>query len=1456
MSKSLSVLIVEDFMSDAILLEKELRRGGYEIDSRVVDNGRDLQDALQQHNWDIILSDYTLPGFDAPTALKIVKEHHSNIPFIIISGTVGEDVAVQAMKAGAQDFFAKDKLTRLVPAVERELREAQLRRDRQLAERMAQATLDALSAHIAILDETGTIVSANQAWFDFAKNNGVENWDRAFIGTNYLEICDKTLDSDNGVAQFVASAIRAVIDGAQNFAEIDYPCNSPTEKRWFTVRITRFHGEDPLRIVVAHENVSQHKFAEEQITLAKDLISLLSDIAATSNTATSVDDILSFTLQRICTFTGCEIGHAYLIPSGDILQLDSTTIWHIDDTSNFVEFKTFTDTLFEPTQKSVIRDVAHAQEQVWMEDVSSNADFVRAEIAAKCGLKFGFAFPIRTQDKVVGILEFFTTQSMNDTLREILDSTAQIGTQIGQVIERHEAQQALRESEIRYRALFDHSLNAVYVHDFEGNFIDGNPAALALLGFTADDITQLNFFDLMPPNELAKALEVVQEIGNIGYQQNPLEIQLLRKDKSEIYVETISSVIYKNDEPWAIQGIARDITAQKAAHDEEQTRRIFAEALNLTTSMVLSDDFDRIKVLDVILEYATVLIPCDAATLMNVKSGIATVICHQGYSGAALEGIQSIALEVDNTSHLNHMAQTSSPFIIDDTETYIGWQVDKVPKGATIRSTLGSPIFIGDQLFGFLNLDSITRNHFTQNHADQLSLLCNQAALALHSAEQYEQKKRYAQRLEILHEIDKAILRADHPQEIATIVLQNLKTLTHYHSASVTMYDVGKQKETSLASTDLLTDWFNSHETHDINHDQLISELQENNVYIVDDLMQKQSLSWLEEQLVAIGIQSYACIAMTIGDSLVGSLDFYFQDKYVLSSEELNIAHEIAALLAIAIENSRLLEVEMRRNSELTAIHQASLQLTSTFDLDTVLHTIIDYAILLINAYDAHIFLYDGETLAFGAAQQDGERHSKPFVELEPDGLTYTVAQSGKRKIIKNLATQTVSQDSLHRGAVIGLPLTVADTVRGVMSLAFIHDHDFDEHEIRLLELLADQAAIAIHNAQLYQQIQTHASGLEQRVIKRTQELQYAKDRGESILNASNDALILVNEAGDIYQTNPGLNSQFQYRSDDLTGKALDKLIVPESVEQFQATFKTVVEDKVSLRVEIIAQRHDKSTFPVDVLLAPIVEAGNVDVVCSLRDITLQKRVEQELREALEREKELNELKTQFTSIVSHEFRTPLAVILSSSDLLLKYADRLSPEKQQSKLLQISRQVQRLTQLMDDILMITQSQSVGFDFKPHHTNLFELCERIIEEVQVRNQAEIPIILTYEGNCSDVIIDEFLFTHILQNLGSNAVKYSKSIGQVFIYLSCTTRQIVLKVEDNGIGIPEDHQSKLFESFQRASNVGQIQGTGVGMTIVKQAVDAHKGTIEFTSMENEGTTFIVTLPNQKIKEVRHD
>jgi signal transduction histidine kinase len=246
------------------------------------------------------------------------------------------------------------------------------------------------------------------------------------------------------------------------------------------------------------------------------------------------------------------------------------------------------------------------------------------------------------------------------------------------------------------------------------------------------------------------------------------------------------------------------------------------------------------------------------------------------------------------------------------------------------------------------------------------------------------------------------------------------------------------------------------------------------------------------------------------------------------------------------------------------------------------------------------------------------------------------------------------------------------------------------------------------------------------------------------------------------------------------------------------------------------------------------------------RDITELKQAETEIRRALERERELSELRSSFISLVSHEFRTPLTTILSSNEMLDRYQDRLTDEKKQNHHQRIQSAVQRMIQLLDDVLTIGKAEAGKLKFEPAPMDLAAFCRNIVENMQMTAGTKHAIAFRTSGNCGNVCMDRKLLEHIVTNLLSNAIKYSPQGGSIRFTLTCTSSSAILYIQDRGMGIPAKDLEKLFDSFGRASNVGNIPGTGLGLAIVKRCVDLHKGEIAVESEVGVGTTFTVTLP----------
>ncbi|MGI0491718.1 ATP-binding protein [Alkalinema pantanalense CENA528] len=274
-----------------------------------------------------------------------------------------------------------------------------------------------------------------------------------------------------------------------------------------------------------------------------------------------------------------------------------------------------------------------------------------------------------------------------------------------------------------------------------------------------------------------------------------------------------------------------------------------------------------------------------------------------------------------------------------------------------------------------------------------------------------------------------------------------------------------------------------------------------------------------------------------------------------------------------------------------------------------------------------------------------------------------------------------------------------------------------------------------------------------------------------------------------------------------------------------------------------------KAVSPFGYVIKPF---SNKDLITTIEIAISKYQAETAIQKALERERELNQLKSQFIGLVSHEFRTPLSIISITLDMLENYPAQLTETKRRTYLHQARSALEHLREMLEDVLIMNESTTREISCYPVAINLEEFCQKIIDETKAVSLQNHSIQLisspsTLSPEDIPVLLDPKLTKHIVTNLLLNALKYSPPSSSVEVELSHSEAEVRIVVKDTGIGIPPADQANLFKLFYRASNVGMIQGTGLGLAIVKQCIDAHNGNISFESQLGKGTTFTVRLPN---------
>ncbi len=373
---------------------------------------------------------------------------------------------------------------------------------------------------------------------------------------------------------------------------------------------------------------------------------------------------------------------------------------------------------------------------------------------------------------------------------------------------------------------------------------------------------------------------------------------------------------------------------------------------------------------------------------------------------------------------------------------------------------------------------------------------------------------------------------------------------------------------------------------------------------------------------------------------------------------------------------------------------------------------------------------------------------------------------------------------------------------------------------------------------------------------KAEQTVRQNEERFRALIENALDIITVLGADGIIRYESPSIEKVLGYKPEDLVGKNILEYVHREDVENFLNTLNQVVQNpSVSLSIEFRFQHQDCSWRILEAVgknfLDRAAGRGSIfpsemsTIVINSRDITERKRAE-EIRNALERERELSEGRFKFVSMMSHEFRNPLTTIIMSSELLQNFSDRTTEDQKSRCLKHIETAAKEMTQLLDDILSLTKAEVGKLVFNPQPFDLPEFCRNLLEEMRIASAGKHTLTFVIQSECDQACMDENLLRYILRNLLSNAIKYSPQGGNVQFELSCEKGEAIFQIQDWGIGIPPKDQQKLFGSFHRGQNVGKIPGTGLGLCIVKRYVDLHGGHISLKSKVGVGTTFTVTLP----------
>lgn len=655
-----------------------------------------------------------------------------------------------------------------------------------------------------------------------------------------------------------------------------------------------------------------------------------------------------------------------------------------------------------------------------------------------------------------------------------------------------------------------------------------------------------------------------------------------------------------------------------------------------------------------------------------------------------------------------------------------------------------------------------------------------------------------------------------------------------------------------------------------------------------------------EETAVSVALKTAVSHSNT-NNFRIGKSAYWLAVKGDISEADGSLLELSAALMAEApcistfpiIESENLVLTEdqlqtalyqaQKRVDELTTFQEIILQLNTPLELDSVLNMIANSALQLVDADNLHIYLYDMESNRFSlsAARWRNGDLSPAVSAPRKDGLTHSVALSKEMIVINDASSHPMYQGAEAKGwdvkAIAGFPLMQGKVVLGVFTITYLHNHIFSKDDLRVLTLLADQAAVAVRNAALFDNSQRRLRDMTalmdmatrvtskldmQEVIQTTVQIlrQLFNARACTITMLTEDESELLVVAGD--GVSPDVIGQARMKiGQGVSGVAIrlaDTVYIPDAhADPDFLAFSDEIRSLIA--VPLLVRGKPIGTLTIDSDEPYAFDAANIKLIgvaAAQVSITIAnarlfgdiKRHAEQLEEAYTELKESDRLKDELVQNVSHELRTPLSFVRGYVDLLLDNVMGGLNEEQVDALNIVSLKTDEITRLIGDIVTLQRISASNLEFEV--VDIVDYVETAVSGHQLvakEQGVQVTFSCTYYDSIS-VEVDSGRVNQVLANLIGNAIKFSPDGGIVTVSLHKQDRNIRVDVVDGGIGIPKDKHQRIFERFYQVdgSSRRRFGGTGVGLAIAKRIVDAHGGALWVESEEGKGSHFMFTLP----------
>lgn len=1056
--------------------------------------------------------------------------------------------------------------------------------------------------------------------------------------------------------------------------------------------------------------------------------------------------------------------------------------------------------------------------------------------------------------------------------------------------------------ELRAQKILNYCGDHVSVTDESGKVTYTNPAIESMLGYTSDEYVGLHPIKLIHPDDDQKTRQILAGLLNEPNSVRSFEARFRHKNGEYRWIETKVTNLLHDPDVNGLLSNSRDVTAFKEALEQSETlrhdlaeRSAFEQAL-ISSLMDITSSHNVEKVLRHILENAGRVVPSDGGSILLLEDVGGRVAYMRGFVPEAEAFFEDYRFDTTSAKYWDTL-NNRNPYLIGDTHKSPNWIA--LPHTEWIRSSVGIPIEIHGRVMGLLAVDSAKPNHFCQDDLEKLQAFARYAGLALENAYHHREledkvgertaelraaKERVEAilnnsldgillvspdlRIEQTNEAFRKLVGSCYSDEcfgqplLDFIIANDHARVKAAHAVAAAGQAVTPEVTPEIASE--VTPEVTPVEIQMTRLDgssfeaelSLASFSGRGLVCNIRDISRRKAH---ERQL-----RYHASLQQTVTDAVIATdLSLHIQSWNPA-------AERIYGWRADEVMGKPVNEVFDSRYSDGMSKEIAFRQLLEhgSWTSELIQHHKDGQEIHILAST---VLFKDDEGVPFGIVSVNHD-----ISESKRAQLALAEDRNLLRTLIDSLPDYIYVKDLNHR--------TLLSNIARARSFGMTPEETLgkDDYDLYPPDLAAqfhaDEDNLFHAGKPLIDRIE-RTVGLEQEMIwasttkvplrslggeivglvgvtrditerKRTEEAleQFAADYADLYNNAP-VGYHSLDTNGVFVRINDTELKWLGYSRDEVIGKMhMTDLMTPASGALFREMFPRLKEHGWLKDVEFELVRKDGKA--ANLLLSTLSiydEDGNfLHSRGTFYDVSELARTRQALEEALKKEKELSELKSRFVSMASHEYRTPLATILASAETLMHYRDRLSDERITQKLQTIASQVGYMTHMIEEVLELGRMQSGRVEYKPVRADLVGLCETVLDEF--RNLPGIKNPLHFSPQRSPVMayLDRRLTRQLLNNLVENAIKYSPDSTPVEVSLEVEADRVLLRVRDQGMGIPPADIPLLFELFHRATNVGTIPGTGLGLAIAKQAVELHGGDIRVESELGVGSVFTIMLP----------